>query len=232
MLICDIEVEVVRKNIRNVHLSVYPPEGRVRLAAPRNLKEESLRLFVLDKLSWIKRQQAKFQQQEREPQRQYVPSESIYLWGKRYLLEVVDGPPALERGMVDLTLSVPPGANRAAREAVMMRYYRQQVRERLPELLAEWAPRLGVTEPRIYVQDMKTLWGSCNPSKGLVRLNLQLARKNPICLKYILVHELAHLLEHTHNARFQGIMNYHLPNWQHYRDELNRAPLAHVDWEY
>lgn len=230
----EIDVEVIRKDIKNVHLSVYPPDGRVRLAAPHHIEEEHLRLFALDKLTWIKTQQQKFRDQEREPARQYIARESHYAWGNRYLLEVKHGPgkPNVAYDYRKLILTVPKEMATEARGQVMAAWYREQIRERLPALLAEWVPRLAVPKPRILVQRMKTRWGSCTPDTAIIRINTDLARKPPECLEYILVHELAHLLEHTHNARFVGIMDYHLPNWRVYRQTLNTAPLAHVDWDY
>lgn len=230
----EIEVEVIRKKIKNVHLSVYPPDGRVRLAAPRHIEEEHLRLFALNKLVWIKTQQQKFRDQEREPERAYIPREDHYVWGKRYLLELEHkaGKPEVRYGFRRLVLTVPEGTDTAARSKIMAAWYRDQIRAKLPKLLATWVPRMGVPEPRIMIQRMKTRWGSCKQNTGIIRLNTDLARKPPECLEYILVHELAHLLEHTHNARFVGIMDYHLPNWRIHRQTLNTAPLAHVDWDY
>ena len=230
----EIEVEVIHKDIKNVHLSVYPPDGRVRLAAPRHIEEEHLRLFVLDKLVWIRTQQQKFRDQEREPARAYIPRESHYVWGNRYLMEIEHGPgtPCVRLGYRKLILTVPEGMETEARGQVMAAWYRDEIREQLPGLLADWVPRMEVPEPRVLVQRMKTRWGSCKQDTGIIRLNTDLARKPPECLEYILVHELAHLLEHTHNARFVAIMDYHLPNWRMYRQTLNTAPLAHVDWDY
>ena len=211
----EIEVEVIRKDIKNVHLSVYPPDGRVRLAAPRHIEEEHLRLFALDKLVWIKTQQQKFRHQEREPRREYIPRESHYVWGNRYLMEIEHKPgtPGVRYGFRKLILTVPKDMDAEARGQVMAAWYRDQIREKLPGLLATWVTRMEVPKPRVLVQRMKTRWGSCKQDTAIIRLNTDLARKPPECLEYILVHELAHLLERTHNARFVGIMDYHLPNW-------------------
>ena len=230
----DLTVEVVRKDIKNVHLSVYPPSGRVRIAAPRRTRLDSLRVFTVSKLPWIRAQQAKIQGQARESPRDYVERESHYLWGMRYLMAVEhhDGAPSLELGPKILTLKVRPGTEAADREAVVHRWYRDQIRDAVPHLLRRWQPILEVEARKIYVRRMKTKWGSCNPDAGNIRLNTELAKKPPPCLEYILVHELVHLIEPTHNARFVGIMDRVLPQWRHYRRRLNELPVRREDWTY
>jgi predicted metal-dependent hydrolase len=230
----DLEVEVVFKDIKNVHLSVHPPSGRVRIAAPRRMSLDTLRVFAVSKLDWIKRQQRKVREQEREPPREYLDRESHYVWGKRYLLEVVerDEAPAIELRHNKLVLYVRPGTDEAKRPALVEGWYRQQVRDAVPDLIARWEPLLNVNVARLFVQRMRTRWGGCNPATRSIRLNTDLAKKPRECLEYILVHEMLHLLEPSHNARFVGLMDQFLPRWQLYRATLNRLPVRHEHWNY
>lgn len=229
-----ISVDVVFKNIKNVHLSVYPPTGRVRIAAPTRMSLEIIRLYAIAKLDWIKKQQNKLQQQERETPREYLDRESHYVWGRRYLLKLKeeDGTPAIELKHNQMVLKVRFGAAREKKEDVVAVWYREQLRLAIFPLIAKWEPLLGVKSNRIFVQRMKTKWGSCNPHSRSIRLNSELAKKSPECLEYVIVHELVHLLEPTHNARFLALIDTFIPNWKQYRDALNRAPLSHAEWEY
>lgn len=229
-----VPVEVVRKPIKHLHLGVYPPEGRVRIAAPEQLGMEAIRLFAIGKLPWIRSQQARFQAQEREASLEYIDRESHYLWGRRYLLRVyeADAPPEVRLRVRTIDLSVRPGAGREQRAAVLQAWYRAQLREALPTLLAKWQPVLRVKPERIHLQRMKTKWGSCNPGLRSIRLNTELARKPAGALEYILVHELAHLIEATHGPRFVAILDRSMPQWRELRDSLNRSPLGHMDWSY
>jgi hypothetical protein len=230
----DLAVEVVHKDIKNVHLSVHPPTGRVRIAAPRHLSVDAIRAFAIGKLGWIRLQQKKLQEQERETPREYLNRESHYVWGRRCLLAVVerDAPPSVEWRHHRLTLSVRPGAETARRAEVLEGWYREQLRAVAHPVMTEWALRLGVRVDRLFVQRMRTRWGSCNRVAGTIRLNTDLAKKPRECLEYILVHELVHLLEPTHNARFVALMDRFLPGWSHCRDMLNRLPVRHEDWTY
>lgn len=230
----DIAVDVVLKDIKNVHLSVHPPTGRVRIAAPERMKMDAIRLFAISKLGWIKKQQLKLHEQERETPREYLERESHFVWGKRYLLRLVehDGRPKVELRHRELALFVPPKAAPSDRRAVLDAWYREQLKEAIRPLIAKWEARLGVKVQRLFVQRMKTKWGSCNSDAGNIRLNLQLAKKPPTCLEYVVVHEMIHLLERSHNDRFQSLMNQFMPQWRLHREELNRAPLSHVDWGY
>jgi len=232
ILLGDLEVEVELKDIKNVHLSVYPPAGRVRIAAPKRMSLDTIRLFAISKLAWIRQQQAKLGEQERETPREYLERESHYVWGKRYLLAIEerDRPPAIELKHRHLVLGVRPGTGGHKRQALVDEWYRKLLRAAVPPLLQRWQPLLGVEIERFFVQRMKTRWGSCNHGARTIRLNTELAKKPVACLEYIVVHELVHLLEPTHNARFQQLMHEFMPHWRHYRDELNRAPLTHQDW--
>lgn len=227
----DITVDVTLKRIKNIHLSVHPPTGQVRISAPLHVDMETLRVFVASKLGWIKKQQQRLQGQERETRREYIDRESHYAWGRRYLLQVHenDGAPGVELKHSQMILHVRPGADRVRKQAVLDAWYHQQIRQAAPALIAKWEAALGVKAKRLYVRRMKTKWGSCNPRAGSVRLNSELAKKPPECLEYVVVHELAHLIEPTHNARFAAVMDKHLPNWKLLRSELNRAPLGDVE---
>lgn len=230
----DMRVEVVRKEIKNLHLSVLPPQGKVRVAAPRHMNLDTIRVFVISKLAWIRAQQRKMLAQERETPREYLDRESHYVWGRRYLLKRVEKEtaPAIELRHRRLVLQVRPGAGEARSQEILEAWYREQIRAAVPELIARWEPVMGVKVGRVFVQRMKTKWGSCNPSSGAIRLNTELAKKPPECLEYIVVHEMAHLLEPTHNVRFVSLMDLFMPHWQHVRDELNRLPVRHENWTY
>ena len=227
-----IEVEVVFKDIKNVHLSVYPPTGRVRIAAPEHMNLDTVRAFAVSKLAWIKKQRAKLQKQERETPREYLDRESHYVWGERYLLRIIegDGAPTVELKGGNMILRVRPGANADARGAAVSKWYREQLKAAIPGLLAKWEPIVGVTAERVFVQKMKTKWGSCNSDRRSVRLNTDLVKKPAYYLEYILVHELTHLLEKTHNDRFTALMDRFMPQWREYRDMLNTSPLTHEEW--
>lgn len=230
----DITVDVIRKDIKNIHLSVYPPTGRVRISAPARMELETIRIFAVSKLGWIKKQQQKLLEQEREAPREYLNRESHYVWGNRYLLKVVevDEPPSVELRHKWLIVQVRPGANEGKKREVIEEWYRRQLKQEAPPLVAKWEPLMKVKVEHFFVQRMKTKWGSCNHSAGTIRLNTELAKKPKECLEYIIVHEMAHLIEPTHNARFVGIMDLFLPQWHAYRDELNRLPVRHEEWGY
>lgn len=228
-------VEVVRKNIKNLHLGVYPPNGRVRVAAPLVVSDEAVRLAVIGKLGWIKRQQAKFADQPRQSQREMVNGESHYFLGQRYRLRVLayTGPPRIRCSGADfLDLFVRPETTVAQRQRVLENWYREQLRGRIPPLLEQWQPVLGVAAAEWGIKKMKTRWGSCNIRARRVWFNLELAKKPARCLEYVVVHELVHLLERNHNDRFKALMDRHLPTWRTCREELNRAPLGHEEWRY
>jgi predicted metal-dependent hydrolase len=229
-----ITVEVVLKDIKNVHLSVYPPAGRVRISAPRRMSLDTIRVFAISKLEWIRQQQAKLREQERETPREYIERESHFVWGKRYLLTVTesDAPPSIALQHSRLLLQVRPGTPEDKRQALVEEWYRGQVKGAAAPLLARWQPLLGVTVERLFVQRMKTRWGSCNHRARTIRVNTELAKKPVECLEYIVVHELVHLLEPTHNARFVALMDRFMPNWQIHRQTLNRLPVRQECWTY
>lgn len=229
-----ISVDVVFKDIKNVHLSVYPPTGRVRISAPERMKLDAIRIFAISKFDWIKRQQIRLQGQERETPREYLERESHYLWGKRYLLHVfeMEAAPEVQLNPGKVLLRVRPGTSEDKKQAMVARFYREQIKAEVPSLVARWAPVMRVTVGTFYVRQMKTKWGSCNPRARAIRLNTELARKPKHCLEYIIVHEMAHFLVRHHNDRFTAIMDKFMPQWRHYREELNRFPLGHETWGY
>lgn len=230
----ELDIEIVQKNIKHVHLSVYPPDGRVKVSAPLSMAPDTLRVFVISKLAWIKKQQSKLRAQQREAPREYLDRESHYVWGKRYLLKIeeAEAPPRIELKHNKLVLSVRPGTNPARKQAILEAWYRDNLRQAVPALIEKWQPRMGVRVNRFYVQSMKTKWGSCSVHSGSIRLNTELAKKPRACLEYIVVHEMTHLLEPTHNSRFIGLMDRFMPKWRFYRDELNRLPVRHEEWGY
>ncbi len=230
----DMEVDVTLKQIKNIHLSVHPPTGRVRISAPSHMKLETIRLYTISKLSWIKRQQKKLQAQERETPREYIERESHYLWGKRYLLKICEngGPHRVELTHNHFVLHVRPGIDEDRRRLIVEEWYRSQIKQAVPPLIDKWEPILGVKVARFFVQRMKTRWGSCNHLRGNIRLNTELAKKPPECLEYLVVHEMVHLLEPAHNTRFVALMDQFMPKWRFYRDQLNRFPVSHEKWAY
>ncbi len=230
----NIDVEIVFKDIKNVHLSVHPPAGRVRISAPLRMSLDNIRIFAISKLAWIKQQQQKLQAQERQSPREYVDRESHVVWGKRYLLEVIeiDRSPSIILKHNRMVLQVRPGTDQQRRRELVEGWYRTQMKEAVPPLIAKWEPIMGVRVQRFFVQRMKTKWGSCNPYAGTIRLNTELAKKPPECLEYIVVHEMAHLLVPTHNDRFKALMDRFMPMWKFYTEELNRLSVSHENWIY
>jgi hypothetical protein len=230
----DITADVVLKDIKNIHLSVYPPNGRVRISAPLRMDIDTIRVFAISRLGWIKQQQKKFQEQERETPREYLNLESHYVWGKRYLLKVIESEetPTVELKHKKMVLSVRPGTDDKKKQAIIDAWYREQLKNAVPPLIAKWEPLLGVKVERFFVRRMKTKWGSCNYKARNIRLNTELAKKPQECLEYVIIHEMAHLLEPTHNSRFVMLMDRFMPKWQFYRDKLNQLPVSHENWIY
>lgn len=230
----DIRVDVIKKDIKNLHLSVLPPSGRVRISAPLRMDLENIRVFAISRLGWIKTQQKRIRSQLRESPREYVERESHYLWGRRYLLHIVEaeGRSGVELHARRIILSVRPGAGEEKRQRVLLEWYRRALKDAIPPLIQKWARLIDVQPPRFEVRIMKTMWGSCTQGARLIRLNLELVKKPPECLEYIVVHEMLHLLEPTHNARFVALMDQFMPKWPLYREELNRLPVRHEEWDY
>jgi predicted metal-dependent hydrolase len=228
-------IYVVRKAIKNLHLGVYPPHGRVRVAAPLRVSDNAVRLAVIGKLGWIKRQRARFDNQPRQSEREMVSGESHYFLGQRYRLRVInyDGrATVIVRNNWKMELHARRELNAGQRQRALQGWYRQQLKELIPPLLQRWQSKLDVQVNEWAIKKMKTKWGACNVEARRIWLNLELAKKPKRCLEYIIVHELVHLLERHHNDTFTGLMNEFLPQWQQCRNELNGAPLAHENWSY
>lgn len=233
--VSDIPVEIVRKGVKNLHLGVYPPEGHVRVTVPDHITDENVRLAIISRIAWIRKKQAEFKAQPRQTERQYISGESHYFEGKRYQLDVVerDG-----KGEVVLTnnaklvLYVKPNASQASKAVIFNEWYRAYLKVKMPELLNKWQKKVGKIPSHVHIKRMKTRWGSCNTDAGRILINLELAKKSPECLEYILVHEIIHLHERHHNEAFLKHMDRCLPKWRHSRDVLKSEPLAHEDWDY
>lgn len=235
MHVNGMRVEVVRKAIKNLHLAVYPPKGRVRVAAPQVMSNDAVRLAVIDKLGWIKRQQASFAKQPRQSEREMVTGETHFLLGRRYRLRRItrEGRIQVEQsGNATIRLYAPTTATAAEREAVLSRWYRSKLKAEAEILFAKWQEIIGVEATNWGIRRMKTKWGSCNTQSKRIWLNLELAKKPLECIEYIVVHELAHLIERHHNGRFIAVMDRYLPQWRSLRKLLNSAPLKHEDWGY
>ncbi|PKQ23711.1 MAG: metal-dependent hydrolase [Actinobacteria bacterium HGW-Actinobacteria-5] len=231
LTVAGLGVDVIYKDIKNLHISVYPPMGRVRVAAPHRLNEEAIRLAVIQRLPWIKTQRQQLQDAERQTERRMVSGETHYVWGERYRLDSSRvGRSGVKLVGKTLWLAAPAGADAEAKKAVLDRWYRRQLKAGLPGLLAKWEPIIGEQVKKVVVRRMKTKWGTCQTASRAIWLNPELAKKNPRCLEYIVVHELTHFIERTHNERFIELMDLHMPDWRARRDELNDAPLAAEDW--
>jgi predicted metal-dependent hydrolase len=228
----DLTIDVMRKDIKNVHLSVHPPDGRVSLSAPLNTRLEVARAYAISKLSWIRLQQNKLAKQPRESVRDFLTRESHYLWGRRYLLNVIhiEGKQHVTLDHKRINLYVRPGANREKKSEVFYEWQKKQLHEFVSEMIAKWEPILNVKANAYFLQKMKTKWGSCNHKSGSIRLNTELVKKPKDLVEYVIVHELAHLIVPVHNQNFISILNQFYPNWKESRIELNDLPLGNVEW--
>lgn len=225
-------VDVIYKDIKNLHISVYPPMGRIRVAAPHRLDEDAIRLAIVERLPWIKKQRKQLLSAERQTERRMISGETHYVWGERYRLDASrEGRSKVSIQANTLWLSSPAGSDAESRKRILDRWYRRQLKAAMPPLLAKWQPIIGVAADRVVVRRMKTKWGTCQTASRSIWVNPELAKKNPLCLEYIVVHELVHFLERTHNEHFVALMDKYLPDWRARRDQLNEAPLAHEEWE-
>ena len=227
----NITVDVVQKNIKNIHLSVYPPTGRVRISAPDRLDLDTIRVFIISKLGWIKKQQIRLKNQAREAQREFINRESHYFNGKRYLLEVIekDVAPKVILKHSAIELYVRPETDAVKKKIILDEWYRRKLKETVPLLIKKWEKKMSVQVNEFGIKKMKTRWGTCNPQAKRIWLNLELAKKPPEYLEYIVVHEMVHLLERKHNNRFTALMTGFIPKWRFYKEELNRLPVSHMD---
>lgn len=233
--VSGLSVEVVRKKIKNFHLGVYPPDGCVRVAVPLQTTNENVRLAIISKLGWIKRKQAEFESQPRQSERHFVTGESHYFQGRRYILEVVENTGKSTVSLKNnsrILLRTRPNTSKETRANVVADWYRTHLKQQVPILLKKWQPIVGKEINGWRIQKMKTKWGSCNISTKRILLNLELAKKPPECLEYILVHELVHLHERHHNEKFRSLMDAFFPKWRLSREILKNEPLAHETWFY
>jgi hypothetical protein len=227
-----IDIDVFYKDIKNLHIGVYPPMGRVRVAAPKRLDDDQVRLAVIQRLPWIRRRRDELQAAARQSEREMITGESHYVWGIRHRLKVVERPGRahLELDGSRLLLYVRAGTSTARRRELLDLWYREQLRHAIPTAIATWEQRLDVSVPKWSIRRMKTKWGSCNRETRHIWFNVELAKKHPDCLEYIVVHEMTHYLERNHGQRFTTLMDGFLPDWRSRRDQLNDAPLGHEEW--
>ena len=231
----QLSIDLVRKEIKNMHLAVYPPTGRVRIAAPLRINDEAVRLFAISKIAWIRKQQRNFEAQDRQPPRQYIERESHYYQGKRYLLWVIEkdaAPHVVLKAKTYIELYVRPNTSTEQRQSIINEWYRTELKKQIQPLVYKWQEKMGVVVDDWQVKQMKTKWGTCNIEKKRIWLNLELAKKPIQCLEYIVVHEMIHLLERHHNDRFLSLMEKYMPQWKFNKEELNRLPVSHGEWEY
>ena len=228
-------INVERKQIKNLHLSVNPPNGKVRIATPINIDDDAVRLFAISKLGWIRKQQRKFEGQARQSEREFVSGESHYFLGKRYLLNVIyrkGNPEVIIHDKTHIDLCVRENSSHHQRQSVLTEWYRRQLKAMITDLITKWEKIIGIELNDWGVKQMKTKWGTCNIKARRIWLNLELAKKPEHCLEYIVVHEMVHMLERKHNDRYVALMDQFMPIWRAYRDELNHFPLGHAEWRY
>ena len=228
----NIVVDVVRKDIKNLHLSVYRPTGRVRISAPLQINDETIRLFIVSKIGWIKKHQSKLGAHNRGPEREFVSGESHHYLGQSYLLNVIyhDARPKVElRDRIYIDLYVKPGSNQLQRQKAMTEWYRSELKKQIPGLIEKWKHIVGVEINDWCVKKMKTRWGTCNRKAKRIWINLELAKKPLHCLEFIIVHELSHLIERYHNDHFEALMDGFMPQWRLYKKELNRLIVPQND---
>lgn len=232
LTVSGVDVDVIYKNIKNLHIAVYPPLGRVRVAAPERLDDDAIRLAIVQRLPWIKKQRLQLQSAVRQSTREMVTGESHYIWGQRYRLKVTNDPGKIRLNMSGskLTMRAPADCTADDRRDAMDQWLRAALKGEIPALVSKWEPIIGRQVSKWSVRRMKTKWGSCNRENAHVWFNLELAKKHPACLEYIVVHEMAHLLERHHNERFTELMDRLLPDWRSRREELNTSPLAQETW--
>jgi predicted metal-dependent hydrolase len=235
LFVQDLEFEVNKKDIKNLHINILPPEGKVRISAPLEMTEESIRLAIVTRITRIKKEIAEMQSYVRESQREMISGESHYMDGNRYLLEVVE---KQEKPVVSISrkkilqLQVRPNSTREKREEVLNEWHRDRLRKRLESLTEKWEKAMRQSAEFYGIKRMHTKWGTCHSTSRRIWLNLELGKKHPDCLEYVLVHELVHLLEPTHSDRFFELMDKHMPNWAQYKALLDEPPIMHVDWDY
>jgi predicted metal-dependent hydrolase len=231
--ICNLEIHTVKKDIKHLHLGVYPPDGRVRIAAPTKTSDETLRVLVTSKMPWIKKQKAKFEKQDRQPKREFVSGKSHYFMGNRYLLNVVDtntSPKVEIKRKAQIDMYVKPKTSGEKRERIMDNFYRSELRKKIPILGEKWEKITKIHAREFRIKKMKTKWRTCSQKPKRIWINLELAKKPLHCLDYIIVHEMTHLVEKNHTTKFRRLMDSFMPQWVQYKEELNRGTLGYSKW--
>jgi len=231
----NLSVDVVRKDIKNMHLAVYPPTGRVRIAVPLNVNDEAVRLFAISKIGWIRKRQRHFVAQDRQSPREFKQRESHYFQGRRFLLRVTEhqAPAKVElKTKTYIDLFVRPNSVLEQKQALINEWYRAELKKLIPGLIEKWENKIGVKVSDWQVKQMKTKWGTCNIEEKRIWINLELAKKPLHCLEYIIVHEMLHLIERHHNEKYVSLMDKYIPQWRFFKDELNRFPVSHGEWDY
>jgi len=231
----NLNVDVVRKDIKNMHLAVYPPSGRVRIAAPLSVNDEAVRLFAISKIAWIRKHQRNFVSQDRQSPREFKQRESHYFQGKRYLLRITeqDAPAkVLVKTKTYIDLFIRPESTTEQKQIIINEWYRSELKKLIPDIIEKWEQKIGIKVSEWQVKQMKTKWGTCNIEEKRIWINLELAKKPLHCLEYIVVHEMLHLIERHHNDRFLALMEKYLPQWKFFKEELNQLPVSHGEWNY
>lgn len=226
--VANFDIDILYKEIKNVHLSVYPPTGRVTISAPAHMNNELLKVYAISRISWIRKQQKQLQSQEREPQKEYVNRETHYFKGKRYLLQIeqTTGKSYAEIRHKKLLCYTKPNKEKATKEKAIDTLYREYLNQTIPALIEKWKSILNVEVTEYGIKKMRTKWGTCNPIAKRIWINVELAKKPIHCLEYVVVHEMVHLLERKHNDKFVAHLNKHLPNWKQIKKELNELPVG------
>lgn len=233
----ELDIQLTRKDIKNLHISVMPPDGDVRVSAPKAMTDTAVRMAVIHRIPWIRRQQASFANQDRQSTRQMLSGETHYLWGRRYRLEVIEidngqnRPNEIKLKSGRLKLYVSPHTTTENKAKILNDYYRMRLKARVPDILDKWATRLDISVESWQIKRMKTKWGSCSVEDRRIWLNLELAKKPINCLEYIILHELVHFKERNHNTQFKAILDTYMPDWRSRRDMLNQMPLDQESWK-
>ena len=231
----NLSIDVVRKDIKNMHLAVYPPTGRVRIATPLNVNDEAVRLFAISKIAWIRKHQRYFKAQDRQSPREFIQRESHYFQGKRFLLRITEheAPARVElKTKTYIDLFIRPTSTIEQKQIAINEWYRVELKKLIPDIIEKWEKKIGVSVAEWHVKQMKTKWGTCNIEKKRIWINLELAKKPIHCLEYIIVHEMIHFIERHHNDRFMALMDKYIPQWKFFKEELNRLPVSHGEWDY
>jgi predicted metal-dependent hydrolase len=229
----SVEVLVVRKKVKNLHLSVLPPSGRVRVTSPESMNDDAIRTLISTRLPWIKKQQTKFTGQERQTPRKYASGESHYFFGKRYRLDVIykdESPRVFIKGKNKIILQVRPKSSKEKRQEVLSQWYRGELHKVIEELMTKWQKKMSVHASSWSIKQMKTRWGTCNHKRARILLNLELAKKPIPCVEYVVVHELVHLIEKRHSEKFTALMTKFLSKWKSLKEELNKFILSYEVW--